>query len=97
MVSPPAAARYGSLSFIAVLTNTLAMDFAVWLFLPLLYGEIIVLPILLIDLIISVVVSRYPGNVGQFGRGLLIGCLSGPLSLIIFIPVLFLANVWRLI
>jgi hypothetical protein len=92
MVSPPSTVPYGAMGFMAVLANTLAMDFAVWVVMPDPLLELFIVPILLIDLIIAVVASRYPGNVGQVGRGLLIGCLSGPLSLIIFIPAAFLAS-----
>jgi hypothetical protein len=84
--------RYGAVGFIAALANTLVLDFTTWVFLPWLYLAVLMLPILLVDLMISAVVARYGGKVGQAGRGMLIGCLSGPLSLIIFIPALLLVT-----
>lgn len=89
---PATTSRYGAVGFSAALANTLVLDFATWVLLPWLYMAVLVLPILLVDVLISVVASRRGGKVGQAGRGLLVGCLSGPLSLIIFIPALILVT-----
>ena len=78
--------RYGPAGFAAALVNILVVDFVTWIFLPWLYLAILVLPLLLVDLAISVVLAVRAGTLGQIGRGMLIGCLSAPLSLIIFIP-----------
>lgn len=86
------ATSYGAVGFAAALANTLVLDFVTCVFLPWLYLAVLVLPILLVDVLISAVVSRYGGKVGQAGRGMLIGCLSGPLSLIIFIPAIIVVT-----
>lgn len=84
--------RYGAVSFAAALANTLVLDFVAWVFLPWLMMAVLVVPILLVDVLISVVISRASGKVGQAGRGMLVGCLSAPLSLIIFIPAIVLVT-----
>lgn len=54
------------------------------LFIP--YSIVFVLPVVLVYIAISAFVAwAWPsGVVGQLGRGMFIGSLSGPLSLIIF-------------
>lgn len=97
--SPPTSEtdHYGAIGFAAALANTLVLDFVTWVFLPWLYMTVLMLPILLVDVLISIVVSRREGKVGQAGRGMLIGCLSAPLALVIFIPGTILATAIGLI
>ncbi|AOS94247.1 hypothetical protein AN931_22125 [Mycobacterium intracellulare subsp. chimaera] len=52
----------------------------------------IVLPITLAYIGVSALVARAPGRWGQVGRGMMIGSLSGPLSLLVFIPAFIIAG-----
>ncbi len=82
--------RYGPVSFLVTLVHILVVDFLMWIFIP--YSIVLVLPVVLGYMAISAVIARGRGKVGQTGRGMLIGSLSGPLSLIIFIPVWAIAQ-----
>lgn len=75
--------RYGPLSFAVALAHILVVDGATWVLMP--WSIVFVLPEALIYMAISAVIARGPGKVGQVGRGMLLGSLSGPLSLIVFI------------
>jgi hypothetical protein len=69
------------------------VDLATWLFvLPMWPLVFIVLPITLAYIGISALIARAPGRCGQVGRGMMIGSLSGPLSLLIFIPAFIIAQ-----
>ena len=74
--------RYGPLTFLVAILHVFVVEFTTWLFMP--YSVVLVLPPVLIYIAISAFVARAPRKVGQVGRGMLIGSLSGPLSLIIF-------------
>ncbi|MGV0742285.1 hypothetical protein [Mycolicibacterium sp. XJ870] len=64
-----------------------------WIFLPWIVVAIFFLvPFFLVVLASSAVVARRPGKVGQAGNGIFIGTLSGPLSLLIFIPAFLVAS-----
>ncbi|MGD1283460.1 hypothetical protein ACKUUI_22130 [Mycobacterium seoulense] len=78
----PSKSRYGPVTFLVALFHLLIVEVATWLFMP--YSIVFVLPIVLIYMAIAALVMRAPGITGQIGRGMLIGSLSGPLSLIIF-------------
>ncbi|ORB73532.1 hypothetical protein [Mycobacterium scrofulaceum] len=69
------------------------VDLVTWLFvLPMWPLVIVVLPVTLSYIGIGAVIARASGRWGQIGRGMMIGSLSGPLSLLIFIPAFVLAN-----
>jgi hypothetical protein len=73
---------YGPLTFLVAVLHILVVESATWLFMP--YSIVFVLPVVLIYTVIAALVARAPGKMGQIGRGMLIGSLSGPLSLLIF-------------
>jgi hypothetical protein len=73
---------YGPLTFLVAVLHILVVEFATWLFMP--YSIVFVLPVVLIYMAIAALVLRAPGKLGQVGHGMLIGSLSGPLSLLIF-------------
>jgi hypothetical protein len=91
-VIDPSMARYGPVGFAAAMVNILVLEFDTWLFLPWLTLAFFALPLLLVDLAVSAVLARCAGKLGQAGRGMLIGCLSAPLSLVIFIPAIVIAH-----
>jgi hypothetical protein len=84
--------RYGPLSFVVALVHILIAGLFTWF-------SIVYLSLLppvsigyIVYLAISALVAMGQGKIGQVGRGMLIGSLSAPLSLIVFIPVLIIAH-----
>lgn len=75
---------YGPVTFLVATLHVFVVELATWLFIP--YSIVFVLPVVLVYIAISAFVAwAWPsGVVGQLGRGMVIGSLSGPLSLIIF-------------
>lgn len=73
---------YGPITFLVAVLHILVVEFATWLFMP--YSIVFVLPLVVIYMAIAALVMRAPRTMGQIGRGMLIGSVSGPLSLIIF-------------
>lgn len=86
----PSKDRYGPLSFVVALVHILVVDGATWLSLP--WSIVFVLPEVLVYMAIAAAIARRPGKVGQVGRGMLLGSLSGPVSLIVFIAVWAIAH-----
>jgi hypothetical protein len=85
--------RYGPVGFAAALVNILIVDLATWLVvLPLPPLAMLVLPISLAYTGLCAVLAKAPGKWGETGRGMLIGSLAAPLSLIVFIPAFIIAH-----
>lgn len=84
--------RYGPLSFLVALVHILVIDFATWLFMPWLILILLAAPVLLAYAGIGAFVARASGKTGQVGRGMLWGCVSAPLSVLIFVPVWLIAQ-----
>ncbi|MBU9766933.1 hypothetical protein FR943_24215 [Mycobacterium sp. TNTM28] len=85
--------RYGAAGFLAALSNIAFLETVTWIIAPWWMIALIVLPVLfLIDLAISAIAAKGPSNVGQIGRGMMVGCMAAPLSLAIFIPIFLLAH-----
>jgi len=84
--------HYGPVSFIAALGNTLLVSLATWYFLPWFALAVFVLPILLVDLVAGAVLATRSGVMGQVGRGMLIGLIAAPLTLLVFLPGLLLVQ-----
>lgn len=76
--------RYSPVTFLVATLHIFVVELATWVFMP--YSIVFVLPVVLVYIAISAFLAwAWPsGMVGQLGRGMLIGSLSGPLSLIIF-------------
>ncbi|WP_346425763.1 hypothetical protein [Mycobacterium sp. IS-1264] len=85
--------RYGPISFVAAFANVFVVEVVTWLFvLPMPPLALIVFPASLVYTVLCAVVVKAPGKIGQAGRGMLVGSLAGPLSLIIFIPAFIIAH-----
>lgn len=85
--------RYGPVSFAVAIAHVFVVDLITWLFvLPMWPFVFIVLPVTLLYVGVGALVARASGRWGQIGRGMMIGSLSGPLSLLIFIPAFVIAN-----
>ncbi|OCB42993.1 hypothetical protein A5677_07055 [Mycobacterium malmoense] len=89
-VTEAAKSPYGPITFLVAVLHVLVVEFATWLFMP--YSIVFVLPVVLCYLAISALVMRGRGQLGRIGRGMFIGSLSGPLSLIIFGAAWAIAN-----
>ncbi|OBH06027.1 hypothetical protein A5695_05950 [Mycobacterium sp. E1747] len=85
--------RYGPLAFAVAIAHVFVVDFVTWLFvLPLWPLVFIVLPATLVYIGVGALIGLASGRLGQIGRGMMIGSLSGPLSLLIFIPAFVIAG-----
>lgn len=85
--------RYGPVGFVAALTTILFVDFLTWICLPWIVLAIFFLaPFFLLTLTVSAIVARRPERAGQVGRGIFIGTLAGPLSLLVFPPAFLAAS-----
>ncbi|WP_193044296.1 hypothetical protein [Mycolicibacterium baixiangningiae] len=91
-VSQPITPTYGPAAFLAALANIVVVEIAVWTVLPWFVLIIFVVPLLLLDLAAAAVLKRRPGAAGQIGHGMLIGLISAPLTVIVFLPGLLLAQ-----
>ena len=85
-----AKSSYGPVTFGVAVLHIFIVEFTTWLFMP--YSIVFVLPVVLIYMAIAAVVMQASGRMGQIGRGMLIGSLSGPLSLLIFGAVWAIAH-----
>lgn len=87
-VIDPSKNRYGPASFVAAMVNILVVEFVTWYFMPWVLIACVILAILLVvELwVFAIVVHECPGKPAQAARGMMIGGLSGPLTLIIFVP-----------
>ncbi len=85
--------RYGPLTFAVAIVHVFVVDLVTWLFvLPMWPIVFIVLPVTLAYVGISALIARASGRCGQIGRGMMVGSLSGPLSLLVFIPAFIIAG-----
>lgn len=85
--------RYGPISFAAALANVFVVEIVTWLFvLPMPPLALIVFPASLAYTALCAAIGKAPGKIGQAGRGMLLGSLASPLSLIIFIPAFIIAH-----
>jgi hypothetical protein len=86
--------RYGPLSFVSGLLNILVLNSVLWfLFIFSFWGYEVLLPLLLVDLVMSAGLNVLSGPFGRIGRGMLIGWISAPVSLLIFGTGFALASV----
>ncbi|MBB2989677.1 hypothetical protein FHR72_001140 [Mycolicibacterium iranicum] len=83
--------RYGPASFGAALANIVLIEFTMWVFTPWWLLAVYMLPLLLVNLVLAVLLERRGGIPGQIGRGMLIGLLSVPAALVLFLPGFMLA------
>lgn len=86
----PSRYRYGPTSFFVAVVHVLLVEVGTWLFFP--YSLVFVIPGVLVYLAIAALVALASGIVGQIGRGMLLGSLAAPLSMIIFGAVWAIAS-----
>lgn len=85
--------RYGRAGFLAAALTILLLELLAWVFMLYWYLlPVTVLPAVVIVAVIGYVCTRARGTVHQVGRGMLVGCLSAPLTVAIFIPAWIIAQ-----
>jgi hypothetical protein len=83
--SSDATGLYGPVTFAAAAVNVLVLDFVTWVWMLAWYMlPVVVLPVVVVDALIAWGLTRGRGPVVQVGRGMLIGCLVAPLTVVIF-------------
>ena len=80
-------ARYGPAGFAALAVNMLVLEALTWFFLlPAWYMlPVVVLPVVIVNAVVAVGLTKVRGVIGQIGRGMLIACASAPLTAVVFI------------
>ena len=94
-VEPPVAvsARYGAPGFVAAVVTILGLEFLTavallaWYFVPVTVG-----PAAVLTALTGWGLTRGRTSTAQVGRGMLVGCLSAPLTLAILIPAYLAAR-----
>jgi len=84
--------KYSAAGFGAALANGVGIELVTWLLLPWFYLAIILIPVLLLDLAVSVFLATRRGKLREIGWGMLVGSIAGPATLIFFIPLYFLTQ-----
>lgn len=86
--------RYGPLTFAAAVVNILSTNLYIWLLAPfsILGYPLFLLPVVAVDLAVAAALATRPGRLGQVGRGMLIGLLSVPIGLAVFISGFAIAH-----
>ena len=81
--------RYGPAGYVAVVVTTLLSEALAWTLLPFApyLVPVVVLPAAAVAAILGYGLSRVGGAVGRIGRGVLIGCWSGPLTAVLAVLV----------
>jgi hypothetical protein len=89
----PAESRYGRAGFAAASVNILLLEFLTAVLMLSWYMLLfILLPVLIVNALLAYGLTRGRGAVAQVGRGMLIGCISAPLTILIVIPAWFVAR-----
>ena len=85
---PVVEARYGPAGFTAAIVTVTALEVLSWVYL--LWGwyllPVVVLPAVALDLLIGYGLTRMSGAAAQVGRGMVIGGIAAPLTVLLFIP-----------
>lgn len=81
---------YGPRGFAAALMNILVIEFIAWALMPWVYLIFFLAPLLILDFAVSVFLATRRGTLCEIGRGMLIGCIAGPTSLVFFVPMYLL-------
>ena len=66
------------------------IELVTWLLLPWFYLAVFLIPVLLVDVALSALLVSRQGKLREIGRGMLIGCLAGPATLVFFVPLYLL-------
>lgn len=75
--------------------NTLVVGLTTWYFVPWIALAVFEVPILVLDAAIGVVSLTRKGAVRQVGRGMLVGLIAAPLTVLLFQPGLIIVQAIR--
>jgi hypothetical protein len=76
--------RYGRAGFFGAIVNILFLEFLTAVFMLSWYMiPVTVFPVLVVDALIAFLLTRGRATAAQIGRGMLIGCVSAPLTIVI--------------
>lgn len=89
--------NYGPVTFVAALVNILIVEVALWLTVPWIALAVFVVPLLVVDVVVAVILKSRSGTLAQVGRGMLIGLIAVPATLLLFLPGFFLAQALGLV
>lgn len=85
--------RYGPASFVSLVANMLVLEFITWLCMPAWYLlPVIVLPVVIVNALIGYALTKRQGMTNQVGRGMLIACVSAPLTVVVFVLAFIIAK-----
>ena len=93
MVDPgegSAPTRYGPASVVAVLVTSLVLGVVTWVMVPWIYFTVVIVPPLLVVVVVAGFLLAGGPRQRRIGRGMMIGCLTIPATLIVYLPLLFL-------
>jgi hypothetical protein len=73
--------RYGAAGFVAACINMFVLEFITWVLMPwFIFVPYVLVPVVAVDALVSGVLISFSGRVSQIGRGMLIACISAPLT-----------------
>lgn len=85
--------RFGPAGFAAAVIDVVVLEFLTWTFMLAFYMiPFTVLPAVVVNALIAWGLTRGRGTVAQVGRGMLIGCVAAPLTVLLFIPAWIIAQ-----
>ena len=93
----PQRVSYGPATFVAALVNILIVEVALWLTVPWIALAVFVGPLLVVDVVVAAILTSRSGTLAQVGRGMLIGLIAAPATLVVFLPGFFLAQALGLV
>ena len=93
----PQRINYGPTTFVAALVNILIVEVALWLTVPWIALAVFVVPLLVVDAVVAAILKSRSGALAQVGRGMLIGLIAAPATLVVFLPGFFLAQALGLV
>ncbi|MDZ5088742.1 MULTISPECIES: hypothetical protein [Mycobacteriaceae] len=95
----PQPVSYGPATFVAALVNILIVEVALWLTVPWIALAVFVVPLLVVvvDVVVAAILTSRSGTLSQVGRGMLIGLIAAPATLVVFLPGFFLAQAFGLV
>jgi hypothetical protein len=77
--------RYGRASLLAAIVTIVFFETVTWFLVPALYAlAVFVLPVMLVVVAVGATCAACGGVTAQVGRGMMIGSIAAPLSLLVF-------------
>jgi len=85
--------RYGAAGFAAACINMFVLEFITWVLMPwFIFVPYVLVPVVAFDALVSGVLISFSGRVAQIGRGMLIACISAPLTWCLAVATIIVAH-----